>query len=192
MQPEAMVSSGPPAAEAISFDLICVARLVPVKGYPLLLDSFARLQQLRPGTSLAIVGGGPFETEYRQTVADYGLTEYVHFIGKVPEVEPYLRRSRLFVLFSENEGLSIAMLEAMALGVPVYVTNVGDLADPIATEPPGGWLVEDQDPAAIAEELAEILEQDLTHVGQIAQRTIATHYSVVAISERWTQLFKQF
>lgn len=174
------------------FDLICVGRLVPVKGYPLLLDAMVELQKLRPGTTLGIVGGGPSEDEYRQKVADHNLSEVVTFIGKVPNVESYLRSSRLFVLLSENEGLSIAMLEAMAFGIPVYVKNVGDLADPVVTEPPGGWLFDQETPSSIAEALASVLSQDLRPYGQAALQTIHKDYSVKAITERWNGLFAQF
>ncbi|MFK7913944.1 MAG: glycosyltransferase family 4 protein [Pseudomonadales bacterium] len=180
------------APDPKSFDLLCVGRLVPVKGYPLLLDAFAELQKLRPGTTLGIIGGGPFEQAYHDTAARYGIADWVTFIGKVPDVESYLRSARLFVLFSENEGLSIAMLEAMSFGIPVFVKNVGDLADPITTEPPGGWLIADQTPAEIAQELTNVLSTDLEQTGQVALRTITEHYSVTAISKRWDDLFKQF
>ena len=72
------------------------------------------------------VGDGPKKSEYLTLVSSLGLDENVFFIGKVNNVEEYLKASNLSVLMSTNaEGFPNAVLESIACGIPVIATNTG-------------------------------------------------------------------
>ena len=137
--------------------LICViARLTPDKGHDLLLQAAAALASRHPGIRYLFVGTGVEEGRLRRLAGDLGLAEVVAFLGVRDDVPRIVAASDLFVLPSLNEGLSLAMLEAMAIGTPVVATRVGGAADVIE---PGrtGWIVPPGQPTSLADAIDEAL-----------------------------------
>lgn len=130
----------PPAHEAL-FERPCIVscgRLVGVKGHMQLLRAFAGMACL-DDPRLVIVGGGPSEVHLRDACEQLGIAEDVFFTGPKTNPLPYMKRATMFVLPSLREGFPNALVEAMALGVPV-----------IATDCPGGVreiLAPDTDPS---------------------------------------------
>jgi glycosyltransferase involved in cell wall biosynthesis len=112
---------------------VFVGWLEAVKGIPELLEAFARLHSSSdlPATELVIAGSGSLEAYCREWVAKAGLSDRVQIAGWVTGVDKHrlLASADIFVLPSHAEGLSNAMLEAMAAGLPVIVTRVGSLPD---------------------------------------------------------------
>jgi glycosyltransferase involved in cell wall biosynthesis len=106
------------------------------KGIPDLFEAFARLQRFAglPATELVIAGSGSLESYCREWVAKSGIGDRVQLAGWVTGADKYrlLAAADIFVLPSHAEGLSNAMLEAMATGLPVIVTRVGSLPDVIS------------------------------------------------------------
>ena len=100
----------------------------------------------------AIVGDGRLREELEVYAESLGLTENIEFLGKRKDVEELLMHSKVFVLPSKSEGLSIAMIEAMSAGVVPVVPDVGDLGDRVI-DGVNGYLIE---PNKI-EEYAEII-----------------------------------
>lgn len=118
------------------------------KGHDLLLDAFDAV----PDARLAIAGDGPAEAELRERAVRLGLDGRVRFLGSRHSVAPLLADADLFVLATRNDSLPNAMLEAMAAGVPVLVTDVGGVRtalEPTADRPAAGWLVPAEDPGAL-------------------------------------------
>jgi glycosyltransferase involved in cell wall biosynthesis len=137
--------------------LICViARLTPDKGHGLLLQAAATLASRHPGARYLFVGTGTEEGRLRQLAHDLGLSGSVAFLGVRDDVPQIVAASDLFVLPSLNEGLSLAMLEAMAIGTPVVVTRVGGSADVIESGQTG-WIVPPGQPAALVDAIGEAL-----------------------------------
>lgn len=142
---------------AADTEVLCViARLDPYKGHRYLLEAAAELAARRPAACSLLVGAGPEEPALRAQATRLGLEDRVRFLGVRPDVPELLAASDLFVLPSLNEGLSLAMLEAMALGVPVVATAVGGAAD-VLLGGETGWTVRPCDPAA----LARVIDQAL-------------------------------
>jgi glycosyltransferase involved in cell wall biosynthesis len=107
-----------------------VGRLVPIKNHDLFLDAFAALP--RRGARAVhgvVVGGGELEARLRQRVRALGLADRVHFLGWRRDLAPVYADLDVAVLTSRNEGTPVALIEAMAAGVPVVATAVGGAPD---------------------------------------------------------------
>jgi len=132
---------------------ICVARYVPVKNHALLLDALAVCAAA--DVRLVLYGEGPLEGELRQRVAALHLDDRVRLCTFTPEIHVPLAAADFFVLSSTSEGLPMAVLEALASGLPVIATAVGGIADAVGN-PPAGTLVESGDVAGLSQAIAKI------------------------------------
>lgn len=97
-----------------------------VKGLDVLIDSFGEVAAKEPDARLVLVGYGPLETEIRSQIGRLNLTNRVTLTGRVERVEDVLPAFDVFVCSSRSEGLSNAVLEAMASGLASVVTDVSD------------------------------------------------------------------
>ena len=144
--------SGPPA-----WDVVFVGRLAPIKQVDLLLRALAIVKRELPGVRAVIVGDGPQRKELEALAATLGLGDTVEFAGQRTDVSSILGRSRVFVLTSKTEGLSLALMEAMMAGLPAVVSDVGDLGD-LVRDRENGYLVGVQSPDSFAERITAILK----------------------------------
>ncbi len=116
--------------------LLNVARFAPQKGHAILLRAFSQLAANRPGLRLALVGAGEGRADTEALVIELGLAGRVTFLGHREDVADLLRASDLFVLPSLFEGLPLALLEAMAAGVPAVATRIGGTLEAIGADHP--------------------------------------------------------
>lgn len=105
--------------------VVCVASLVHQKRIDLLLEALSRLAAERVPCQCLILGDGPLRAGLVAMAAELGLASSVLFVGHVEDIRSCLAAADLFVLSSAKEGLPLALLEAMACGVPCIATNVG-------------------------------------------------------------------
>ncbi len=115
-------------------------RLVPIKGYDILIRAFKRIREHLPDAMLMLVGEGPIEGRLKRHARRLGLEESVHFTGYQADIRPYLAAFDLFVCSSHSEGMPHSVLEAMAMKVPVVSTRVGAV-DSIIQHNRDGMLV---------------------------------------------------
>jgi glycosyltransferase involved in cell wall biosynthesis len=179
--------------------VVCPARLVPVKGHAHLLDAAARLAARGVGFELWLAGDGPEAAALARRIEELALGERVRMLGAVPH--PDLLRMYgegavdCVVLPSVDlgqgvhEGLSVALIEAMAHGVPVISTRTGGL--PELLEGGAGVLVPPADAGALAEALERVLgsaeiRAELTRAGR---RRIAEEFDVAAIARELARRF---
>jgi glycosyltransferase involved in cell wall biosynthesis len=139
------------------FDLILVARLVPIKRIDLFLDLVAALRQRHPGIRACIVGDGPLRAALAEQAARLRVVDAVTFAGQQQDVRPWLRRARVFVLTSRSEGLALSLMEAMMEGLPAIVPRVGDLAD-LVDDDGNGYLIDEHTPEQFAEAIVRALD----------------------------------
>lgn len=147
--------------------LITTSRLVRKNGVDTLI---AALAQLPPNSSLQVVGTGPLEPELKEQAARLGVAERVKFIGALPPaaIAGALARADIFVRPSRSEGLGNSFLEAMAAGLPTIGTPVGGIPD-FLHDGETGWLVPPDEPAALAQKIAFVLEpRNLERVRSVA------------------------
>jgi glycosyltransferase involved in cell wall biosynthesis len=160
-------SGGPPArvreqagVGASSRVLATVAHLRPEKRLDRLIDAVARLSA-GLDAHLLIVGDGPERGRLLEHAAAARIGDRVHFLGHRTDVHAILAAADLFVLSSDTEQMPISLLEAMAAGLPVVATRVGDVADMLPPEH-GRFVVRvdgQSTAAALADRIAELLSQ---------------------------------
>jgi glycosyltransferase involved in cell wall biosynthesis len=115
--------------------LLCVGRLIERKGQHHLIEAVKRLVGDGFDVTLDLIGTGDAQPANEAQVARLGLADRVRFLGYVPreEIARHYATAHVFILPSYNEGMSVALLEAMASGLPVVVTPTGgtsELVDP--------------------------------------------------------------
>jgi glycosyltransferase involved in cell wall biosynthesis len=175
-------------------NVLCVGRLIERKGQHHLLEAFARLPQgLRPRIRLTLVGTGDAETALHERAKQLGLDADVAFLGFVPrEAMPELyRNADVFVLPSQSEGMSMALLEAMASGLPVVVTDTGGSSELVR---PGvnGFIVRWEDTQALADALTGLAEDSqLRNTMGSASRSTAEGFSWPAITQEYLDVCEE-
>ena len=135
---------------------VAAGRLVPKKGFDVLLDAIARVRQVRD-IRLTILGEGPERGALERDVARRGLRDVVELAGFVDNPFARLARADLFVLPSLAEGMPNALIEAMACGCPVVATDCPSGPREILRGGRDGRLVAPGDPSALAAAILEIL-----------------------------------
>lgn len=175
---------------------IFVGRLVTYKGLPLLVRVWREICQKHSGATLVLVGAGGLdmhncEAELRAYVESNGLDGSVHFAGEVRNVHEYLQASDVFVFPSEREAFGIALIEAMACGLPVISTPVGGVKD-IFQHGQDGLVVQPGDFQQLDDALDLLITNraPLASLGQAARRTVQERYSVETVTQKHVALFK--
>ena len=170
------------------FHIATIGRLDPQKGQIYLLQAVKLLQQ-RPtfrNILLHLIGQGPLESPLRDFVRQHDLGAHVQFVGYLPDPLPYLRCCHLFCLPSLYEGLPLALLEAMACGVPVVATDCPSGPHEVLSGGACGRLVPSADPAALADAIIQAHQHrggDVAMV-QAAQQRVRTAYSAEVVLPR--------
>jgi len=107
---------------------ISVANFVEYKDYFTVIDALA---EIKYNFYYLILGDGPLRKEIENRIKSYGLESKIFLLGKVDNVQEYLRMSDLFIHSSKGEGISNAILEAMFCGLPVIASNVGGVPETV-------------------------------------------------------------
>ncbi len=107
--------------------ILSAGRMVPWKGFDVLISLMPELRQEFPDLTLVIAGNGPDEEALKAKSYKLKADQYVRFLGRVPQEELWrrIRASDLFVLYSGYEGLSHQLIEVMQLGTPIIASNAG-------------------------------------------------------------------
>jgi glycosyltransferase involved in cell wall biosynthesis len=136
--------------------LVIVARLVPLKGHPVLLEALEIAAQRGVPFRALLVGDGPERAALEERARSLGLEARVAFTGARHDVPDLLGASDLAALVSHQEALPNALIEAHASGLPVVATSVGSVPE-IVVEGETGHLVPPGNAGALADRLAELL-----------------------------------
>jgi len=140
--------------------------------------------------------GAVTEVSYRQQVRDLaeslGVAAGFRLLGAQTDVRPFLRQAHVGVLTSVGEGLPLSVLEYMAEGLPVVMTDVGQ-APALVRGAEAGLVVPPQNPEALAEAVAGLLaDADRRRtMGENGRRLVAAEYSVDAMVDRVAGLYKE-
>ncbi len=180
------------AGGAPSVDVILTARLTPIKRIDVLLESLARARGRLGGLTAAIVGDGPIRADLERMASELGLDGCVRFAGHQDNVEAWLTQSRLFLLTSDSEGLSLALMEAMVAGLPAVVSDVGDLAD-LVTDGVNGFLAPRRDPEAFADRIVELLGDEPKRAAfAAAARRDSRRYETSQTVQHWDRILRRY
>lgn len=139
-------------------NLLHVGRFVSVKNQRLLVEAASLLIEKGRRIKLTLVGEGPDIGSIRCLVQGFGIEDYVCIPGPTGDVASYLRRSDIFLLVSEYEGISMSLAEAMASGIPIIATPVGGIPDMVESEESA--LFVDQNAASIASAIERLCDDE--------------------------------
>jgi glycosyltransferase involved in cell wall biosynthesis len=109
--------------------LLCVGRLIPIKGHIVLLRAFAAARQEIPSLQLDVAGRGPLEPALRALARELGVADSVHFLGYVAPIQAAIERAAIVVVPSMGEGFGMVALEAMERARPVIAAEIGGLGE---------------------------------------------------------------
>ena len=164
--------------------IVSVGNLLSVKRHATLIRALARLRSEVAAARLVIIGGAMHEPEHpaelRRLCESLGLADAVTFAGRLPErdVSTWLNAADLFALASRREGCCNAILEALASGLPVVATSVGD--NPHFVRDGCGYLVAVDDHAAMAAAMHRVLAGQHREREHISQRLAVGDWHGVA------------
>lgn len=175
--------------EATTTLLIAIGRLETQKGFTNLLDAFAQVQTSHSQTRLLIAGIGALQDELAAKITALGLDKTVQLLGLRHDVPQLLAASDIYVSSSWWEGLPVATLEAMAAGLPIVATSVGDL--PQVVTPALGQLVPPKEPQALATALCHLLNhpEQRQQMGIAARETAVADYSATVWANKLIALY---
>jgi glycosyltransferase involved in cell wall biosynthesis len=149
----------PPPLRAASLVIGTVAALRPEKDLATLIEAFSRVQRVREGMRLVLVGDGPMLETWRSLAERLGIAPLCHFEPATANVADWIRAIDIFVLCSTSESFSNSLLEAMACGCCPVASRVGGLPEMIIDEE-NGLLIEAGNPADLAAKLERVIRDD--------------------------------
>lgn len=153
-----------------TFVCLYVGRLEAVKGLHTLLNAAARLtDSSRRAMRVFLAGNGSERAALESQCRSQNLAATVTFLGERSDVQDLLNMADAFVMTSRTEGMPMALIEAMAAGLPCVATAVGGI--PVVLGDDAGILVPPEDPGAVAEALTRLADDDLLR-RQLAERAL--------------------
>jgi len=167
-----------------------VGRLVPAKDYHTLIIAFNKLLEDGLNIDLIFVGDGPERSRLESLVQDLNISNHVKFAGFQEDVRSFLNEFDLFVLSSITEGIPVAMLEAMAMGVPVVATRVGGIPE-VIQDNVNGLLVECRNPEMLAGAIKQLIDDNSLRekIGGAGHEKVKCSFSREAICSQYEQLY---
>ena len=168
-----------------------VAQFRPEKGHGILLDAIARLRREGVPVRLLLVGDGPELSAVQERARRLELNGAVEFAGRTEDIRPYLASMDAFVLPSlAVETFSNAALEAMAVGLPVILSNIGGASEMIA-DGDSGFLCPPGDAVALTLAIRRLMDPATRRAfGAAAQARVAAQFSVDAMVQRYEEVLR--
>ncbi len=170
--------------------IISVGRLQKIKNYQTAINACALLKDLN--FEYHILGDGDEKPALRKLIGEKGLTNKVKLLGFQPNVARHLSQSNIFLMTSYWEGFGLAVVEAMACGLPVVVSDVPGVRETVGQRQKSGFLVDPRDSVGIAEKLRKlILSSKLcTEMGEY-NRLCAKRYSIERTAQGYLDLYQK-
>ena len=166
------------------------ARLTKQKGHSVLLNAFSELLSDWPNAQLLIAGDGEELPTLELLSNKLNLTEHVQFLGPIRNVREFLSVLDVFAHPSIFEGLGIAVIEAMSMGLAIVATKVDGLAE-LITDGVEGSLVEPNNPIALSKAMKRILSDPALreNMGQRARKKAVGKFSVKTMIQKYEELY---
>ncbi len=170
-------------------------RITPGARIDLLIDMMAELNRSLNGANLIVVGGvDPRHADYWQRLQEQlnaRQVANVHFVGPHPDVTPFLRRFRVFVMMPETPGCPNASLEAMALGIPVVANAAGGIGEQVL-HGINGFLVNGSEPKEMSRHVRYLLvnREARRRFGEAAKITAMKDFPMNLMVQRYARLFE--
>jgi len=171
---------------------ISVARLSPEKDFPTLLQAVAIVVCEVPDFKLLMIGNGAERAQLEALTQTLGIGPNVEFLGERSDVPELLARAGFFVSSSKSEGISLTILEAMAVGLPVVTTRVGGNPE-IVIEGQTGHLVPDQNPGALAAAMLQMLahREAWPAMGERGRQRVEQQFEIRTMIRQYEALYTE-
>jgi len=180
-----------PASQATIkvYDLVLTARLSKVKQVNLFLDILACLKKKNISCNALVIGDGPLLSDLKNYAAMLGVTNMVNFVGHQDDVLSWLHQSKIYILTSRSEGLSLSMLEGLKAGLPAIVPNVGDLSD-VLVDGYNGQLIELHDINDFTSKIEELISNSELLLRYSENAIESTkRFDLHCVQQQWQQVF---
>lgn len=167
-----------------------VGRLSHQKGIDMLLDAWAEAAPRQPGWRLKIYGAGELEAPLKAQCTALGLDDSVEWVGQTSDVPAALRGASVFVQSSRGEGFPLALLEAMACGLPCAAFDCAPGVHEIIDDGVDGLLARPGNTSELARQLVKLMaDAELRdRMGELARENVQ-RYTPESITRRWEDLF---
>jgi len=170
-----------------------IGRLSEVKNYRRFIEAFARACQNNANIALVLIGTGPLEQELKTLVTSLKIDEQVLFLGYRKDIPTLLQNLDVFALPSLREGISLALLEAMASGLPVLTSNRSGMKE-VVSDSSCGWLVEPEDSQSMAEIITLIAREtpeQLAIIGNNARQRVLEKFHAERMTSDYEALYSE-
>lgn len=173
-------------------ELLFVGRLDPVKGISFLLHAVALIKKKYPDVHLTIIGDGKEKKTLLKLIERLNISNNIIFLGAISHerIHYHMNRSKIFILPSLSEGFPLAILEAMAAGLPIIASSIGGIIE-IIDDGLNGFLVEPKNPEDIAEKVIYLFQNE--HIWQkisLNCRKKAGDYSWNSVVESLIEIYE--
>ena len=169
-----------------------VGRLTAIKNHALFLDLAQRITATRPDAIFLIAGGGELRDELEADARARGLVDRVRFLGWRRDLATIYGATDVFVITSRNEGTPVALIEAMAAGVPGVSTDVGGVRDVIA-DPSMGRVVAPDDVRALSDAVSALLSDASARkaVSAVARQAVLARFGFNRLTADIARLYRR-
>jgi len=177
--------------------ILTVARIEPVKGIEVIINSISLIEKEIPDVKLKIVGlisNQKYFNNLKNLISKLNCEKLIEFVGPIPhdQLPKWYNNSKIFVLTSLTEAASNVTMEAMSCGKPVIVTRVGGMPN-LIKDNVNGFLVEPNNPQLVAKKIIELLKDNSlrARIGKEARNTISNEFKQTNYIDVLINLFKK-
>ncbi|MEV4174280.1 glycosyltransferase family 4 protein [Nonomuraea sp. NPDC049709] len=170
--------------------VIAVGRLVPQKGFDMLIPAFGAATREHPGWKLRIFGTGPSKERLQARIDEAGLGDRIRLMGRSNRIHEELAKASIYALSSRIEGLPMAMIEAMGHALPIVAFDCPTGPADVLTPGKDGVLVPPRDVDALGEALGRVMaDRELRQRMGAAAAETAHGYTPHVVMPLWNDLF---
>ena len=174
-------------------NLIMVGRLDDQKNYSMAVEAISQLKSEYPNIHLDIFGKGWYEDFIKKDIEEKGVCENITLRGWTQNAVQELLDHDLYLMTSDYEGMPNALMEAMAVGLPVISTDCPTGPSDLIENGVNGYLIPVGDAKSLAEKIREIIEMPKDkriEMGKLAKQKMQDNFNNKAIASKWEELFE--
>lgn len=180
--------------------ILTIARLVEKKGVEYAIRAIAKLSEVKPHIEYNIVGDGPLKEKLQQLIKELNLGDTIKLLGwqQHNEVVALLNQAHILLapsITSQNgdrEGIPVAIMEAMAMGLPILSTKHSGIPE-LVENGVSGFLVPERDADALAEKLCYLIDRSeiWPNMGIAGRKYVETHYDINKLNDKLVKIYEQ-
>lgn len=172
-------------------NVLAVGRLVPAKGFDLLLKAWKIVKENDTDWSLTIVGSGEVESKLRALTEKFKLSKSVNFIPNTKNIEQYYLNASIYVLSSRYEGFGLVLVEAKNFGLPIVSFSCKSGPGEIVKDKIDGFLIEEENCQELAKKILELINNKDLRIQMGNEAFNENRFELNNIVKEWEKLFDE-